>query len=334
MPSDSRTPQVLAALAAQIDVFKSAVATTSEAVRDLLQELGASPESHRSHLTTQFGEFGAAHLDGDRVAALLDRNVTANRDTLRTIERALAPLDALAKAEPESLVVSLEPGASLYETVASMLSHIGRAFAAARLVQAARGGDSRLVRTADRLASFPYEQWNTSERRVAPPVIVELEGADARATGLTEFLDGRQRIVLVIRGACSPAPLVRLISPGTFVAQVETADDLGRFLDWTGPAVAAVVPDTAALFEHDPRRGTMTWERLVISRRPGARPRSALRGLSAAQQEEELQLLATLAQAPATAAVDQPDLAAVTPADPADKLAAWILSQTDLSNLG
>ena len=127
--------------------------------------------------------------------------------------------------------------------------------------------------------------------------------------------------------------LARLIAPGTFVLQTSDATGLERFAAWDGPGVLALVPDEAARFVHDPAAGATVWDRLTVTFLPSEPPRKPIGGLSAAQQAEELALLAALASKPAGAAVEpgagSGSVAAAAAADPVDKLAAWLLRQAD-----
>jgi hypothetical protein len=183
---------------------------------------------------------------------------------------------------------------------------------------------------------LPFADWVKSERRLAPPLVVRLLAGDLRAGGLAEFLDGRQKIVLVVEGDPAPAPLARLITPRTFVAQTHDGTGLDKLAAWDGPAIAAVVSESAASFVHDPAAGAASWQRIALGRLPEHAPRRTLGGLSPAQQVEELELLRTLATkppaaaAPAAVAADAPAAAA----DPADRLAAWLLGKADLSDIG
>jgi hypothetical protein len=122
------------------------------------------------------------------------------------------------------------------------------------------------------------------------------------------------------------------------VLQTSDGQGLDRLAAWDGPGIAALVPESAARFVHDPAAGGAHGKRLSITAVPEQVPRRAVGGLSAAQQTEELGLLRSLAVADAR---DGAPAAAATAAEgggprpePADKLAAWLLSQVDLSDLG
>ena len=156
-------------------------------------------------------------------------------------------------------------------------------------------------------------------------------GGDLRVGGLADFLDGGQKIVLVVDGECAPAPLARLITPNTLVIQTDNAEGLARLASWPGPAVAALVPASSARFVHDPAGGSETWHRLTLQHLPEA-PRTAVGGLSPAQQAEDLRQLAALSTAPkASPPAEMPAGAAPPTADPVDHLAAWLLQQANLS---
>ena len=70
--------------------------------------------------------------------------------------------------------------------------------------------------------------------------MVEVEAEDLLPAGLGEFLDGAVKIVLVVRGHTTPAPLARLITPGTYVVQTADAADLEGLARSRHPGVALV----------------------------------------------------------------------------------------------
>jgi hypothetical protein len=101
--------------------------------------------------------------------------------------------------------------------------------------------------------------------------------------------------------------------------------------------VAALVPDSATRFVHDPAVGAVLHDRLTVHHAPQERPRKALGGISATQQVEELEQLTALSTHPVSAPAPpstEPESAPapVVPASQADKLAAWLISQADLSD--
>jgi len=140
---------------------------------------------------------------------------------------------------------------------------------------------------------------------MAPPLVVELDGSDLRAAALSEFLDGSQKIVLLVRGEAPPAALVRLVTPRTFVLQTSDVAELSRVAGFAGPGVAALVPESAARFVHDPARGAHLHQRITVLSLPKNRSCDRLGDLSGFQQTEELGQLEALAQDPLRAEYEE-----------------------------
>jgi hypothetical protein len=333
MQSDTARRTVLDGFEKEISNFENAVATTAEEVRHFLADQQATIEGHVSHIGAELGKFGSEFLDTIRFAALFDHHPSTDRAAVQTVERALATLDELTTCEPDCYWDRVEPDQSLYETVSHMLGRLGRAFGAARVVQAVKSGNYRLPEHARSLGAFPFARWNKSERGLAPPIVVTVSGADVRANSLSEFLDGRQKIVLVVDGPCPPAPLVRVVSPNVYVTQVYDAGDLAGFVASNHAGIAAIVPVTSVAFTHDPEGGAASWDRITVASMPESKHRRPIGGFSAAQQAEELELLESLATAPSPAATEAAAVGTTEAVDPADKLAAWLLTQADMSNL-
>lgn len=341
MPSDDRTRLAIEALRGLTGRFRSALAATADEVRSYLAAHQSTLEGRVGSTRAGLGPFGASHIDAERFAALFDHKQQADPIAIETIEESLSALTELMSLDQELFLVTVTEGGSLRDAVAGALEEIGRAFAAARVVLEARAGRHRLDAHAGSLGALAFSRWTRGERHLAPSLIVEVYGSDLLAASLSEFLDGRQKIVLVVKGdECAPAPLVRLVTPGTFVLQTDDGSGLDRMVAWDGPGVAALVPSSAARFVHDPAAGAVPWERIAIAYMPEVAPRKAVGGLSAAQQAEELELLRALAAKPAGAEprATEPGSAAAqatAPAssDPVDRLAAWLLSQADLSDL-
>lgn len=337
MPSDDRLKLALDALRVPLRGFHSTLVATGDEVRAYLATRQSSWEAQVVRAGEELGPLAAGRIDAERFATLFashrDETDTA---AIRPLEQALALLADLAARSDVLCLVEVPAGGSLYETVSRALAEIGRAFAAATLVAEIRAGRYRPGSEGPALGPFPFSRWTRSERRLAPPLVVRVQGRDLRAAALAEFLDGRQKIVLVVEGECPPAPLVRLVAPGTFVVQTADGTHLDRLVAWDGTGIAAIVPESVARFVHDPSAGPGTHDRIRLDHLPDRVPRRALGGLSAAQQAEELELLRSLAAPPAggAARAGQAPAAAAAPADPADQLASWLLKQADLSNLG
>jgi len=324
---------ILEALAAPWQTFRSALATTAEQVRGSLHE-----EPHGDDDGSDLGAFASGRIDLQRFTDLVARDEATDDEAESALREAYDTLSSLVARDTDLVSVDVAPGASLHEAVYGALAGVGRAFGAARAVDLARSGRFRRAEHGGLVDWFPFPQWSRAERRLAPPLVVSVDGADLQAGALAEFLDGALKIVLVTRGATPPAALVRLVSPGVFVLQTTDASDLARFAASKGAGVAAVVPEGAACFTHDPAAGEELWDRMSVQRLPERAPRVAVGGHSAQQMAEELAQLRALSHKPeipeaaavAVAAEPAAGSSAAPAADPAAKLAAWLLKNAEL----
>lgn len=333
MPSDPLDAVILGHLRRPVDRFRSALALAAEQLRGRLDAVPCrDTDNGRDELRDMrdLGAFAAGRINAERFEALLTRRSppsTATPDG-ELLQRAWQQLSELLDRGDELLVLRIERGTSVVAAVERGLAEIGLAFGAARLVAPDTPASER---DPTLLAGLPFGRWNRAERDLAPPLVLHIDGADLFADGLARLLDGGVKVVLCVRDDCSPAPLVRLVTPQTFVLQTRDADALRQLARWPGAGVAALVPDSAACFVHDPAAGATLAERLTITSVPEHPPAAALGSRSRAQQEEELRQLATLAQVqsplPAGAAGDD------RAHDPVDALAAWLLGRADLSDL-
>ena len=331
MQSDRALPDLGRLLAAPRERFRSALAAAVEQVRGALAaERNAGDAATRAE---ELGRFATGRIDSSRFAALLDRRRTLDATALQRIAAAYETLTELSGRGDALFEAHVEPGQSLRDTVADALAQAGRAFGAARVYELSRSGHYREEEHGPFLTAFPYARWSRSERQLAPPLVVYVNGRDARADGLAEFLDGVTKLVLVVRGEAPLAPLVRLVTPGVFVLQTADATDLDRFAAHAGPAVAAIVPETCALFVHDPARGDQPSERMEVRGVPEAAPPPMMGGRSAAQQREELRLLESYRAPRAPAAAPVGAAQAGAPAEPVDRLAAWLLAHAELKDV-
>lgn len=336
MPSDGRFGPAFDGFQAPLSAFRSLLVNTGEEVRAMLLGRRSTLESRAARVAAELGPLAAGRIDPERFATLVFDHQDADPAAAEILERALDVLTDLADRGERLSLVQVPAGGNLYDAVARALGEIGRAFSAARAILEIRsgrhGGDDGGV------GPLPFGRWTKAERRLAPPLVVRVHGSDLRPAALAEFLDGRQKIILAVEGQCVPAPLARFITPGTYVLQTADGSGIDRFAAWEGPGIAALVPESAAFFEHDPAAGAAPWERITITHLPEKLPRRTLAGLSARQQAEEIDLLRSLATRPAgvesVAGAPTPAPAAKKKDDPADKLAAWLLSRVDLSNLG
>lgn len=329
MPSDLRIEQALSHLSRPKTAFLNALAATAEDVRRYLAlELSAN-DGAADRWAKELGPFGDRYIDSIKWSGLFHTDTTVPVGVTDTVERALATLSDLERRADALFVADVGGDASLWDSVDSALANAGRAFGAANVVRAIQSRRYRLNDHARSLGAYPFARWTRAEREYAPPLVVEVPGDRIRAGALAEFLDGGQKIVLVVSGPATPAPLARLIGPSVFVQQaIEPNDleDMGRF---TGPAIAAVMPEGSAVFTYDPVRGATGEPALSLSIVPDTAPRKTVGGLSSAQQNDEIVQLESLAAT--TSAVQFADAAVPAVADdPADKLAAWLLNRVDL----
>jgi len=336
MPSEPHVERILRHLEAPVTRFRSAVAATAEQIRGFLESHREEPGGDPAEAAL-LGAFASGRVDASRFHALLARPDALDPASIARIERALAALRDAEARIPEMLLVSVEPGGSLHGAVAAALAAVGRVFGAARLFDLVRGGRYREAEHAGLLESLPFDRWTRAERASAPPLVVRLNGRDLRAGTLAEFLDGGQKIVIFAAGETAVAPLVRLVTPGTFVLQTGDGEGLDRFAAFEGPGVAAWLPAGAALFLHDPEAGAEPHDRLRVAFLPEA-PAHARAGQGAFQQWEELKQLKSLASRPAAPAAPEGAAPGGTGGaggpggggDPADRLAAWLLSRANL----
>jgi len=317
------------------EAFHSALAATLEQARGAL----AAQLADETQEAAELGALGAAHIDAARFTSLLAKRRTVDANAIGRMKAAFEVLAESAGRAREPFEAVVEPGARLYDTVADALASIGRAFGAARVFELARTGHWREAEHGGWLDAFRFGHWNAAERAVAPPLGVTVNGRDAVcASGLAEFLDGAFKIILVVRGDAPPAPLARLVTPGTFVIQADDAAALDGFAAWEGPGIAAMVPESSARFCHDPQQGGDPWDRISVDYLPQEVPAVFLGGQSAAQQRDEVALLEALAKRPSVVEAPPVETAvvevAVAPAgNPADKLATWLLSNAELGDL-
>jgi hypothetical protein len=305
MPSDEWMEIALRALAGAVEKYHSAVVTTAEEVRGYLASHQPANERRGEAVAVGLGNFAAGRIDIDKFSVLAGDSGAADPALIEKVEGAYKILSEIASGGDGIYRVDVRPGGRLGDAVANRLSDVGRAFAAGRVAGMATKGSLNAGNNDRQLGPLDFEVWNSAERQVAPPLAVEIDGADVRAGELAEFLDGNVKIVLVVRGDSSPAPLVRLISPSVFVAQTSDEAGLDHFAEYEGPAVAAIVPESAARFVHDPTAGQGPWDRLEVSYVPEDAPKRPVGGISIRQQIDELEQLKALAscagQAPTAA---------------------------------
>jgi hypothetical protein len=352
MPSDVRTGLALQALRAPRERFMSAVVAAVEEVRAFLEAHRPSYDGRAtSRAATELGAFGAGRIDPERFGALLGGGPALDAAALARVQRALHELSRVAAAGDALFLADVEAHADLHLAVGHALASAGRAFGAAQAVERIRAGRATAADSLP-LEPFPFRRWNRAERQIAPPLVVEIAGSAVHAGALAEFMDGAQKIILIVQPPAPPAALARLVTPGVLVMQTTEPKELEEAGRFGGPAVAALVPEGAACFVHRPAAGRAPGERLTASFVPDESEIRPLDGMSAFHQREELALLRELAAArpaapaagpAASATIDTAAPPGPLPPHPAreevengapgadvDRLAAWLLEQAEL----
>lgn len=331
MPSDPRLPQALAALAQPIAEFRAIVEGAISQADAFIAAQHATAPQRSERAAVSLGLFADGRVDAAAFAALFPPVAAATPVALAALDRALAVLREVRERGDALFVADVAHGKRLGAALDDALAGAGRAFGAVLLAEVVRGG--RYTPEHERLLQpHEFRSWNKSERRFAPPLVVLVDGADLQAGALMDFADGREKIVLVVRGASAPAPLARCITPGTFVLQTVDGSGLDRVAAFEGPAVAAIVPEGAAVFLHDPNAGREPWQRMIVKHIPTAAPKKAVGAQSAWQMAEDLRVVADLATTPfnVPSAGNGAAAPAVGSADATDKIAAWLLGQSGM----
>jgi len=331
MPSDERVQGARDALRGRDGAYRAAVETAYAQVRAYLAAHGSRSEERARETALELGHFAGGRIDVGRLAAVLGTTRVLDQQEEAVVQRCAEVLDEVLAWGDDLFGCAVSASADLRDTVDAALATVGRAFGAALVFQAVKAGTYRAEVHEIALRAFPFRRWNRQERLLAPPLVVSVDGSALDAPSLAEYLDGGQKIVLVIRGACAPAPLARLITPHLFVMQCESPTELARLAAADGPGIAALVPPTAARFVHDP-----VTSRLEVTQLRAEPPRSSMGGWSAWQQGEELALLRALAAAETLAARARAQAGDGDAAPRAlggevpvgvDELSAWMLAQ-------
>lgn len=338
MPSDERTPRAVAATEGPRARFQLAVASAAAQVDDYLGQHRPADGAAAPAARAELGRFAVGRMDAERFASLLGEVPALDAEPAAALRRALDALRALHAAGDGPYLVDVPSGGDLRACVQRALGEVGRAFGAALAYRAVRSGVYRPDAHGPAMDAFPFARWSAAERELAPPIVVEVDGADLRGEALADLLDGRQRFVIVARGTVPGAPLARLITPDVFVMQTADAAELARLVAHDGPGIAALVPEDAARFVHDPDGGESLGERLTIHALPAEVPHAAQGGRSAWQLREEIAQLVVLGElaAPVEPVVGTRD--AVVAAEPIaesrvpgpDALTAWLLREAGL----
>ena len=322
MQFEERTSIALDAIRPRLDLFKSAVAVTTEEIRALLAGSGESSEDH----TVALGKFASGHVDADRFSAFTRQQARVDSEAETPIRAAQGVLDKLLKEGDDLFVVKVTQGANLGSCVAHRLAVIGLAFAAAHVTDLAKRGQYRDEEHQLLLDGLAWSDWSQAERALAPGLVIELSGEDFAPSQVAPYLDAGMKIIFVVDGDAPAAAMSRLVTPGIYVQQSAAESPLEAFSAFDGTAAAALLPAGTVEFVHDPDAGDNTYERFTTLEFPREIRKRAIGGISAAQQAEDMALLEALAVVPT--------LSGEAASDPAGKLSAWLLSQTHLVGEG
>lgn len=326
MQSDERTTTALSALGPRIAAFRLAISSTLERATNAL-----ASESGPSQAGVTLGDFASGRIDAERFAMISAGSPPLDRAGRTVVKMAVTVLELLLRGLDDELVLTVESGESLATAIRERMETLGRVYRAATLIELVRRGTYDAVQHGPPSEGYAFEKWTIAERRLAPPLVVRLDGRDLDAFALAPFVDGWVRLILIVDGQCSPAPLARLVSPGVFVAQSGDTKVMDRLTEFDGPAVIAVMNGTEARFVHDPRAGSAIWQRIEITHMPDALPRKSVGTRSAWQQRDDLSHLKALIERPALPADSAAALVASVGgnhSDPAERLTAWLLEQT------
>lgn len=328
---DTRLRLALDAMARPIAEFRAALQGALRQAESALAGTTADAGSRAERARAELGAFAAGRVRPEAFAAIAPAAALDQPAAAEALRSAATVLHSVLDMGESLFQVDVPPGWSLAQTVGEALARIGRAFGAVMLAELARGGRYRAEEHDRLLDPLAYRHWNRAERRFAPPLVITIDGADLHAGALADYCDGRAKLVLVVRGPCAPAALARLITPGVLVLQTVDGAGLDRMVACEGPCVAALVPEGAACFLHDPAGGSEPWQRLRVAPLPEP-PKHALGGLSAWQMQEDLRQLATLAQTPFTIPAGGPAGSgpALGSSDAVDRLSSWLLQNADL----
>lgn len=321
MQFEEKKASALEAVRSRIDQFHAALIVTEEQVRGMLSGSSNTDDDRSEAL----GYFAKGKVNMERFNTFAPKPRRLEDDAEAPIRAAQAVLKSLLDEGDNLFVVDMENGKGLGHTLSVRLAHIGRAFAAARVVDLAKNGAYKEDKHAATLERFPYATWNSSERALAPALVVNVSGEDFKPSSVVPLLDTNMKIIFNVRGDAPAAALARVISPGVFVQQITGEPELKAFKGYKGIAVAAFLPETAVSFVHDPSAGSTTYERFVSITFPKEVRKRSIGGISPAQQAEDYTLLESLSV--------PPEIAGEAASDPAGKLSAWLLSQTNLADL-
>lgn len=329
MQSDERVQAALDAVRPRISLFCFAVSSALDRARGTI-----AAEQRPARVQAALGALGGRLIDPDRFAMVSSGDGPLDEASRLTIDRAIQTLERILHTGDDQFVVDVPPEGSFRYAVRSRLAALGAAFGTATLVDLVKQRAYDPIQHQLDSAGYPIERWSAYDRKLAPPLVICVEGGDLDALELAPLLDGCVRLILLVKEPCAVAPLSRLVSPGVFVAQTDDMKILDRVTDFDGPAVVAITTGDEARFVHDPRAGSELWQRMSVQRIPTAPPRKALGIRTASQQRDDIAHLKALAEAPKfvpAASGRGTAIGGSNGSDATERLTAWLLDQTDLS---
>jgi len=332
MPSDPRVAQALKALGQPIAEFRAAVQGALAQADAFIAAQSADASTQAAQAAAELGAFAQSRVDPAKFAAIFPTVAKADKTSLAALNTAAGILRSVSSKGDDVCVAEVTAGRKLGATIDAALAAVGQAFGAIIITELVRGGRYKASEHEKLLDPAEFRAWNNAERRFAPPLVVAVDGADLHAGALLDFADGREKIVLVVKGAAPPAALVRCVTPGTFVLQTVDGTGLDRLAGYEGPAIAAFLPEGAATFMHDPTAGKDPWQRLTVPFLPTG-PFKAVGGFSAWQMEQDVKMLADLARTPfaVPATPGAKAVPAIGAEDAVDRIASWLLGTSGIA---
>ncbi|MFQ5550397.1 MAG: hypothetical protein ACE5FJ_04075, partial [Gemmatimonadales bacterium] len=298
---------------------------TINQVRGILSSNLHSEESKIEEAAARLGAFGAGRIQVNRFESVLANGNALDPQSTQVIQRAFDRLQSIASGRGALTLLQVDAGENLHSVVARRLYELGAAFGAARVIDLAKQGLYSFAEHDRYLDGLPFAEWTIVERDMAPAMVISVDSADAAIGGLREFLDGRLKLIVVLRGRGLAAPGVSLISPRTYVLQSRDASELATVLAFDGPG-AAVIGEDVVCFSHIPGAPRLA-DRLTIIEGHESEARRLGRWSGRQLQADVEQLVAMTAPVAANDAVESTSVGT-----PAGRLAAWLMAHAMLDD--
>jgi len=174
----------LDAIRSRIDQFHAALTVTSQQVRGLL----AGSSDTEADRAEALGFFAKGKVNMERFNSFARKSPRIEADAEAPVRAAQEVLQSLLAQGDDLFIIDMNEGKGLGHSLSVRLASIGRAFAAARVVDLAKNGAYKEDKHAATLERFPYAQWNSSERALAPALMVNVSGEDSNPLRLCRYL--------------------------------------------------------------------------------------------------------------------------------------------------